>query len=145
MITLRDSIEISARPEQVYEWLTSLDDHYGEWHHDHVRCVYEAGGVEEGGTFCFEEYIHGDLHKIKGRITRLDENRAIEYRCLFPASIICPEGSFIIEKSGDHSVFTATLSFRFAWLFSTLAKDRVEAIKVHMREESENLKSLLEN
>jgi uncharacterized protein YndB with AHSA1/START domain len=145
MITLRDSIEINARPEQVYKWLTSLDEHYGEWHPDHARCVYETGSIEEGGTFCFEEYIHGDLHKIKGRITRLDENRVVEYRCLFPASIICPKGSFIIEESGDHSVFTATLSFRFAWLFSTLAKDRVEAIKTHMREESENLKNLLES
>ena len=145
MITLQDSIDINARPEQVYKWLTSLDEHYGEWHPDHVKCVYEGGEVAEGNVFFFEEYIHSDLHKIKGRITRLDENRAIEYNCLFPTSIICPKGSFIIEKRGDHSVFTATLSFRFAWLFSILAKNRVEAVKTHMREESENLKGLLEN
>ena len=145
MITLRDSIDINARPEQVYKWLTSLDEHYGEWHPDHVKCVYEGAEIAEGNVFCFEEYIHGDLHKIKGRITRLEENRAIEYNCLFPTSIICPKGSFIIEKRGDNSIFTATLSFRFAWLFSTLAKDRVEAVKAHMREEWENLKRLLEN
>ena len=145
MITLKDSIEVNAGPEQVYEWLTSLDEHYSEWHPDHVRCIYESGEVAEGEVFCFEEYIHGDLHRIKGRITRLDENRAIEYNCLFPTSIICPKGSFAIEKSGDRSVFIATLSFRFAWLFSTFAKNRVEAVKAHMREESENLKNLLES
>ena len=36
------------------------------------------------------------------------------------------------------------LSFRFGWLFSKLAKNRVEAIKKHMKEEGENLKILLE-
>jgi len=146
MITLRDSIEIKASPERVYGWLTSLDEHYGEWHLDHVKCVYEGGEAAEGEVFRFEEYIHGDLHKIRGRITRLDKNMAIAYRCLFPASIICPKGSFVIEKHGDKSIiFTATLSFRFAWLFTILAKDRVEAISTHMREESENLKKLLED
>ena len=36
------------------------------------------------------------------------------------------------------------LSFRFAKLFSKLAKNRVEAIKKHIKEEGENLKRLLE-
>jgi len=145
MVTLRDSIEIKASPECVYGWLTSLDEHYGEWHPDHVKCVYEGGEVAEGEVFRFEEYIHGDLHKIRGRITRLDENATIDYRCIFPTSIICPKGSFRIEKRGDSSIFTATLCFRFARLFTILARDRVEAIRRHMREESENLKRLLED
>jgi len=44
----------------------------------------------------------------------------------------------------DHCVFTATLSFRFGWFFSRFAKSRIKAIEMHMKEEGENLKKLLE-
>ncbi|MFZ2071742.1 MAG: hypothetical protein WAV32_09165 [Halobacteriota archaeon] len=36
------------------------------------------------------------------------------------------------------------ISFRFGWLFSKFARNRVEAIKRHMKEEGENIKILLE-
>ena len=73
------------------------------------------------------------------------QNRKIEYKLLFPTSIICPKGSFIIEPKEGSSIFTATLSFRFGWLFQKFAKSRVEAITKHMKEEGENLKKILEN
>ena len=49
-----------------------------------------------------------------------------------------------IEPKRDGCIFTATLYFRMGWLFSIFAKDRVEAIKKHMKEEGENLKNILE-
>jgi hypothetical protein len=58
--------------------------------------------------------------------------------------IVCPKGSFIIEREGAHCVFTATLSFRFGWFFSRFANSRIRAIEMHMKEEGENLKKLLE-
>ena len=76
-------------------------------------------------------------------ISKIEKNKRIEYKLLFPMSIICPKGSFIIESKGDSSIFTATLSFRFGWFLSKLAKNRVEAIRTHMKEEGENLKRLL--
>jgi len=54
------------------------------------------------------------------------------------------KGSFLIEPKGKSCLFTATLSFRLGWLFSTFAKGRVEAVKKHMKEEGKNLKKLLE-
>jgi hypothetical protein len=84
------------------------------------------------------------LHKLKGKTFKVELNRRIDYKFSFPASLIMPKGSFIIEQQNDHSIFTATLSFRLGWLLSKLAKSRVAALKQHMREEGENLKQLLE-
>jgi hypothetical protein len=88
--------------------------------------------------------LHGESHGMRFLTTQLEPNRKIEYKLLFPTSIICPGGSFIIEPRGESCIFTATLSFRMGWLFSTFAKDRVDAIKRHMREEGEGLKRISE-
>jgi len=96
--------------------------------------------LDEGSTAYYEEYLHGELHKSKAKIVDVEENKKIEFANLFPMGIICPEGSFIIERKGDGCVFTATLSFRFGWFFSRFAKSRIKAIEMHMKEEGENLK-----
>ncbi len=85
------------------------------------------------------------MHRIRGRVTRIDKNRVIEYKCLFPVSMVCSKGSFKVDGKGKCSVFTATLSFRFGWIFLRLARSRVESLKKHMQEEGRNLKQLLEN
>lgn len=144
MIILKDSIEIKAKPDKIFKWLKNLDKHYKEWHPDHVKCCWIGKPAKQGSTLCYEEYLHGDLHKIRSKITKIEENKGIEFRNLFPISIICPKGSFIIEPKDGSCIFTANLSFRFANIFSKLVKDRVEAIKKHMREEGKNLKRLLE-
>ena len=77
--------------------------------------------------------------------TKVEPNKRIEYRVLFPVSIISPKGSFIMEQKGRSCLFTATLYFRFGRIFLKFAKSRVEAVKKHMKEEGENLKRLLEN
>ena len=92
-----------------------------------------------------EEYLHGALHKMKFRSTAVELHKKIEFELLFPISIICPKGSFTIVPKGTNSIFTASLSFIINWLFRSFMKSRVEAIKIHMREEGENLKKLIEN
>ncbi len=91
-----------------------------------------------------EEYLHGELHKMKCLATKYEPNRTIEYKLLFPASIVCPKGSFAIEQKEKNCTFTATLYFRFSKIFSLFDKRRIEAIKKHMKEEGENLKKLVE-
>ncbi len=145
MTTLADSIELEAEPDKVIEWLMNLHRHYQEWHPDHIRCTGVAGTLNEGDAFCFEEKLHGKVHRIRGRVTRIDKNRVIEYKCLFPVSMVCSKGSFKVDGKGKCSVFTATLSFRFGWIFLRLARSRVESLKKHMQEEGRNLKQLLEN
>ena len=144
MTTLKHSIEIRASPEKVFSWLMNLDKNYRKWHPDHIKWVNEEGSLSEGKTAYYEEYIHGKPHKIRARITKLEKNRLIEFKNMFPMSLICPKGSFVIEPKGKNTLFTATLSFRGGRLLSGLMKSRLEAIKSHMREEGENLKRILE-
>ena len=148
MATVKDSIEIKATPDKIFDGLIkvfSSQEYYKKWHKDHVKCQWLKGKpFEEGSILYVEEYLHGELHKMKFLSTKLEPNRKIEYRFLFPMSIICPKGLFIVEPKGESCIFTASLTFRFGWLFSKFAKGKVDAMKNHMREEGENLKKLLE-
>jgi len=148
MTTLKDSIEIKTAPEKIFNGLIrvfSSEENFKRWHKDHVQCQWLRGKPFEIGSVLYvEEYLHGELHKMKFLSTQLDPNRKIEYKLLFPVSMICPKGSFLIEPKGESSIFTATLSFRMGWLFLIFTKSRVEAIIKHMKEEGENLKDILE-
>ncbi len=147
-MTVKDSIEIRTTPENAFDGLIkvfSSQENFKKWHEDHIQCRWVEGkAFEEGSILYVEEYLHGELHKIRFISTRFEPNRKIEYRLLFPMSILCPCGSFTIEPKGESCVFTAILTFRFGWLLSQFAKKRFEAIKGHMKEEGEALKRVLE-
>jgi hypothetical protein len=146
MKTLSDSIEINTSPEKAYEWFINIDQNYKEWHPDHVKAIWlTENKMKVGSKLYSEEYIHGELHKIKFKCTNIEPNRKIEFKNLLPMSLICPKGSFIFELKGDICIFTATLSFRMGNTLSKIAKKKVEALKNHMKEEGENLKRILEN
>ena len=148
MATLEDSIEIKANPEETFDGLVrvfSSTENFKAWHKDHMQCQWLKGKPFEVGSILYvEEYLHNKLHKLKFVGTKLEPNRKIEYKLLFPASVICTGGTFIIEPKGETCVFSATLSFRMGWLFSMIDKSKVAAIKKHMKEEGENLKMILE-
>ena len=143
MMIFKDSIEIKTTPDKIFKWLTNLDKHYQEWHHDHVKYVKETGSFDEGDIVYYEEYYLGKLYEARSKITKIEKNKKIELKPLFPMSIVCSKHSFIIEPRGKSCILTATASFRFGWLISKLAKNRLEAIKIHIKEEGENLKMLL--
>jgi hypothetical protein len=153
MITLQDSIEVKAKPEEVYRWLTQRmrdKESYRAWHPDHVSIRWIRGQpLQEGSILYAEEYLHANLHKLKFRITRVVPNRLIEYRPLFPLSLVAPANRFIIEPKGpDACTFTATGSLRMPeWLFRKMHGKhayKIEATRQHMKEEGQNLKDALE-
>jgi len=140
MITLEDSIEIETTPEKVSEWFVHIEENYKAWCPEHVELHWIKGKrLEEDSSLYFEEYLHGKLHKGKFLCTNV-EPKKIEYRPLFPMSIICPKGSFIITPKGECCIFTATASLRLGWMSSKIAEKNVEGVKKHMKEEGENLK-----
>ena len=145
---VKDSIKIKTTPKRIFDGLIrifSSQEQYKKWHKDHVKCQWLKGNpFEEGSILYIEEYLHGKLHKMKFLITKLNANRKIEYNLLFPESIICPNGSFIIKPKKGYCIFTATLSFRFGGLLSKLMPARFNALKKHMKEEGKNLKKILE-
>lgn len=72
-------------------------------------------------------------------------NRVIEYRSLFPLSILAPRNTFLIEPKGENScIFTATGSLRLpVWLFKKLHKkhkNKIEATEQHMKKKERTLK-----
>ena len=145
MTTLNDSVVINRSPESVFEWFAHFAENYRSWHKDHLLARWVKGNnFEKGSVLYAEEYLGGKLEKLSFEITNCVPNELIEYKVLFPESIICSGGSFSIKPSDCGSVFTATLSFRLGGLVSMTAKKRAEAIRQHMKEEGENLKVLLE-
>jgi hypothetical protein len=147
---IEDSIEVEAPPEKVYDWLVqrfeSRED-YQAWHPEHVDIRWIKGEpLQEGSIIYAEEYLHGKLHKLKFRITKVIPNKEIRYRALFPFSLFAPENAFIIEPKGKNSsLFIATGVIRAGLLFEKLGKKQIEATKKHMKEEGENIKRALES
>lgn len=149
MTTLEDSIEINAEPERVFDGLVSVfssPENFKHWHKDHVTCQWLKGKpFEVGAVLYIEEYLHKKLHKLKFVSTHLEPNRKIEFKLLFPASIVCTGGAFTIIPKEKQCVFSARLCFRMGWLFSVFASSRVDAIKTHMKEEGENLNIIIKS
>ena len=141
---LEDSIEIGTTPEKVFEWIIHFEENYKAWHPDHVTCRWIKGEpASKGSVLYIEEYVHGELHKMKFRMKKI-EPASIEYDISFPLSLICPKGSFHIRPKGNGCIFTAALTVRLGALLKILFKKRVNALRMHMKEEGENLKQLLE-
>ena len=149
MIHLSDTIEIRVVPERVFDWFADLPAHYKAWHPDHVTCRFVTeGGMRAGAWLYAEEYLHGNLHRLRFRITRLVPPEQADYR-------IAPglTGSFIAARSPDGTRFTATLDLGVSWPVLGALIDRamlaifgrkLDAVRQHMREEGLNLKRILE-
>lgn len=147
MAILHDTVEIKATPEQVFNTFMSVfssEENYKKWHKDHVSFKWIKGkAFEEGSILYAEEYLHGKLHKLKTQLTKIEPYKKIEYRFLFPYSILCPKGSFLIEVKGNTSFFIANLTINAGSLLSKIVPKRLMTVKKHMKEEGENLKKLL--
>jgi len=152
-IILKDSIEIKTSPERIFDFLVHLvdDKSYRAWHpDDHVALEWITGNPwEEGSIARAQEYLHGKVHTLKFRVTRVIPSRHIEYA---PTSrllrLYFPRNAFAIEPQGAVCVFTATAHMRVGRLVKRFAGAKLEstldAVKKHMREEGEHLKRILE-
>ena len=152
-VILQDSIEIKASPEDIFNFLTSIvdDNSYRAWHKDdHVSFKWLKGNPWEKGSILYaEEYIHGKLHKLKFKITKIVQNQRIEYSPTSRfVSKFFPKNEFIIEPKGDACRFVAKGTYRIGKIGKIFFKRSIEkalwSVKKHMREEGENLRNILE-
>ena len=152
-VILTDSTKIKTTPEKLFDFLTSIidDDTYRAWHkQDHVRLRWIKGEPwAEGSVLYAEEYIHGKLHKLKFKITRIVPNKRIEYTPLSRfLRRFFPKNEFIIEQKGECCLFIASGTYRLGWIARTFFRKTIEnslsGVKEHMKEEGENLKKILE-
>ena len=154
MITLKDSIVISASCSQVFAQMVkylSNRKYYKSWHQEHVELKWIKGeSVHVGSILYAEEYLDGFLHKLKYRITKIVPDKLISYSPLFPLSIIATGNAFsFVPKGENQCVFSAEGHIRFPmWLFKKMHKShegKLLASAQHMKEESENLKKAVES
>lgn len=152
-IELVDSIEVDAKPEEVFAFLTNItdDETYRAWHEkDHVSFKWLKGEPWRTGSVAIaEEFLHGKLHKLKFTVTTVEKNSLIEYTPLSPLyRKYAPKLCFKVEPKGDNSIFTATVHLRLPLIMKLIAKtiltNRLDSLRQHMKEEGENLKTLVE-
>lgn len=153
-VVLSDSIEIKTTAGKVFDFLTGIidDDSYRAWHkEDHVRFRWIKGAPWKVGSVLYaEEYIHGKLHKLKFEIVKVVPGQRIEYA---PTSRFVrkffPKNEFNIKENGESCLFTASGTYRVGkigrLLFNKSIEKGLASVRKHMKEEGENLKSILES
>jgi len=150
MIILRDTVEIKASPERIFEFFVHFKENFHAWHRDHVECRYLnfEGAPKESSVIYIEEYLHGKLHKLKLHIAKIEPNSRIEYK-----TFLGTKGVFIMEPRGASSLFTAEMHIGTNTPLLRNLVDRImrifmsrqlEGIKQHMGGEGQNLKKILE-
>ncbi|HUW97040.1 MAG TPA: SRPBCC family protein [Anaerolineae bacterium] len=149
MITLRDTVTITAAPEDIFDFFIHFRENFDAWHPDHVRCWYlEEGPLGEGSVFYVEEYVGEELLTLQFLVTRLVEYSRIEYAVPRMAS-----GAFIMEPRDSNTSFTAEIYFGTAMallgalldkILKRFMSHRLRALEEHMVDEGRNLKIILE-
>lgn len=149
MISLRDRVEIHTTPGQLFAWLGRMPEEYKSWHPDHVACRVVHGSVlEVDSEIECQEYLHGKLHSLRFRMTKVIPDRRVEF-------VIerMGRGAFEAQANDDTVTFVAELDIgsdapivgRFVdFIISRLFNQRIESMRQHMAEEGRNLKTILE-
>ena len=127
-----------------------MPQEYKSWHPDHVACRVTHGSMlQPGSEIECQEYLHGKLHVMRFRATRIDPDRRMEYTIAGLG-----KGAFEVIPRGDEIEFVAELELGSdspilgravdAFLRALFGR-RLEAMRQHMREEGENLKKIIES
>ena len=149
MISFKDCIEIYTTPRRLFKWLERMPQEYRSWHPDHVSCQAIHGSMlEVGSEIECQEYLHGKLHTMRFRMTKVVPDKRIEF-----VVIGMGRGAFEIQRRGETVKFiteidigldTPIIGRLFDLIFSLFFQQRIEALRRHMAEEGHNLKVILE-
>lgn len=145
-IILKDSVEIEAPIEKIWQFFDNIEFNYISWHPEaHVSCKWLKGKPhKEGSIACFEEMLDGKLRKIKVLFTKVEKFKRVESRSLFPLSIFHPKGIYLFESENNKSRFTAINYMRVPPIFNKRLLSLINATEQHMKEEGVNLKRIME-
>jgi uncharacterized protein YndB with AHSA1/START domain len=148
ILTLSHAVEVNATPEVVYQFFVEIEENYTKWHPDHVvfRWV-EGSALKEGAIAYSEQYVHGSLHKMKARFTKVIPKRRIEFSWVNPFQrFFAPRNEWTFEPTSRGCRFSAEHDIRLGWVSSRMGRVKrgLDAVRKHLREEGENLKRLVE-
>lgn len=151
MISLIDQIVIETSPAALVAWFNALPEHYLAWHPDHVSCRFLKGSMwQVGSVLEAQEYLHGKLHTLRFIVTEVEPEKKFVYK--IPPGL--GWGAFILQQQGGSVTFTAELHIGSKlpllgrivdFVLNSFFKSRIEATRIHMREEGINLKAIMES
>jgi len=140
------ALKINASPEHVFLFLCEYDKHYTEVSEDHLERVTDIKNPDLAHpdvSFYFRQIspISGREQKIRGKVTRVEMNRYIGTKFLFPTSLFLRTVEQIIEPAGDGCLLTTNIRFTFA---ARVLKNTRRQVVEHIRGELEETRALLE-
>lgn len=156
MVCLEDKIKIDAPREEIINWLRRLPRNYRQWHpKDHREFKVITGELElkEGSVAHAVEYLGKFLLSFKFKIIRVESDREIYWRAMFPFALANLNGRFLLEERDNATEVTASICYGWPipflgnlldWFLEQLFADQ-KAILKHMREENEYLKAAIES
>jgi hypothetical protein len=139
-------VDLNVPVEKVFQFLVDYDKHYKEVNQDHLERVVEIKDPDlehPDVSFYFRQIspITGREQKIRGKVTRVEINRYIGTRFLFPASLVLTKVENILEQKGDGCLLTNNLHFTF---LSSLIKKSKRKVVEHITDELLEMKKILE-
>lgn len=146
------SVEIRAPAEKVLNFFgREYEEHFKELSADHIEriiTVKRADFDDPDVSFYFKQIspITGRVQEIRGKVTKaeLDKRTGVyrfETKFSLPVSLVMPGNDSIIEPEGQNTILTVYLHFTFLAKF---AKKSIQRVIIHITEELENAKDLLE-
>jgi len=143
-----DSIIIQAKPNQIFQFFEKMHLNYTKWHPEHIMFRWVKGsGVKVGSVFYFEERIGGELLKKRVVFTKVIPDQYMEF---VPTNwfyrLFMPRFSFEMQSIDDQKTrFIAEFIVQgMGPLAKWLNRKQLEAVRIHMQEEGENLKKIME-
>jgi hypothetical protein len=145
-VLFRDVTSIGAPAERVFAFFEAMAENYRRWHPDHVAFRWLSGdGLRRGATASFEEYIGGKLLRKTVVFAEIEPGR---YVAMAPTNrlirFVLPRLSFRMESEGAGCRLTAEVVVRTGPVGAWLNRREFDAVRRHMREEGENLRTLVE-
>jgi len=140
-------IEIQLPVEKVFLFMCDYAKHYTKVSQDHIERVVtikDPNLEHPDVSFYFRQTspITGREQKIKGRVTRVEMNKYIGTRFLFPVSLVLPRVENLFEPKGKGCLLTTNLHFTF---LAHLMKKSIRKVVEHITGELEETKRILEN
>jgi hypothetical protein len=146
MILSETSPFIRATPSTIFAFFAQMDANYLRFHPDHVEFRWlDPPALQPGVRFYFAERVGGKLLKKTVAFTRVEPPSLIEFA---PTNVIfrffLPRITFRISSTAEGITVTQEIQLRIGPLATWLNRRELDAVRLHMRQEGDNLKRLLE-
>jgi len=139
-------VEIHAPPQEVFQFLVDYDKHYTEVSSDHIERVVNIVDPDlehPDVSFYFRQIspISGREQKVRGKVTRVEMDKYIGTKFLFPTSLFLRTVDEILEPSAQGCMLTTNLRFTF---LAKIAANTRRKVVGHIRGELEEMRDILE-